>query len=98
MRVISEENGDFIILIPLIENYQMYCKCDNAILRHISSKGEAGSITAGLFLRRFVPPASKWLHVDMAGVMDSQESGYYTKSATGFGARLLADFTNHVSK
>src|SRR5690625_142877 len=98
MKVIGEENGDFIWPMPLVDAYESYLKSDYADFSNISSKGEAGAITAGLFLRRFVPSASKWLHVDMAGVMDSQESGYYTKSATGFGARLLADFTNHVSK
>src|SRR5690625_2914882 len=98
MIVIGEENGDFIWPMPLVDAYESYLKSDYADFSNISSKGEAGAITAGLFLRRFVPSASKWLHVDMAGVMDSQESGYYTKSATGFGARLLADFTNHVSK
>ncbi len=30
--------------------------------------------------------------------MDSTEKGYYGNSATGFGARLLADFAVEVSK
>jgi len=29
----------------------------------------------------------------MAGVMESQNKGYYAKSARGYGARLLADYT-----
>lgn len=98
MKSIGDVNGDFIWPMPLVDAYDSYLKSDYADFSNISSKGEAGAITAGLFLRRFVPENCKWLHVDMAGVMDSEESGYYGKSATGFGARLLADFTEHVSE
>lgn len=98
MKEIGDENGDFVWPLPLVDAYDSYLKSDYADFSNISSKGEAGSITAGLFLRRFVPENAKWLHVDMAGRMDSKEAGYYTNSATGFGARLLADYTEHVSK
>lgn len=98
MKEIGRKNGDFIWPMPLIDEYESYLNSDYADFSNISSKGEAGSLTAGLFLRRFVPKSCQWLHVDMAGVMTSQETGYYAKSATGFGARLLADFTMHVSK
>ena len=99
MKEIGDKNGDFIWPMPLVEAYDSSLDSAYADMNNISSLSEAGSITAGLFLRRFVPKGSKWLHVDMAGVMDkSKASGYYTKSATGYGARLLADFTTHVSK
>lgn len=97
MKKIGQENGDYVWPMPLVEEYESYLKSDYADFSNISTKGEAGSITAGLFLRRFVPKTCRWLHVDMAGVMGSQETGYYAKSATGFGARLLADFTKYVS-
>ena len=98
MKQLGDENGDHNWPMPLVEAYESYLKSDYADFNNISSKGEAGSITAGLFLRRFVPESAKWLHVDMAGVMSSKEAGYYANSATGFGARLLADYTEHVSK
>src|SRR5690625_5243532 len=98
LKAIGDVNGDFVWPMPLVDAYESYLKSDYADFSNISSKAEAGAITAALFLRRFVPENSKWLHVDMAGVMESQEAGYYAKSATGFGARLLADFTEHVSK
>lgn len=84
--------------MPLVEAYDKSLDSDYADMNNISSLGGAGSITAGLFLRRFVPKDSKWLHVDMAGMMSKNSaSGYYAKSATGYGARLLADFTTHIS-
>jgi leucyl aminopeptidase len=98
MKEIGRVNGDFNWPMPLVDAYDSFLNSDYADFSNISSKGEAGSITAALFLRRFVPESCKWLHVDMAGVMQSEEVGYYPKSATGFGARLLADFATHISK
>lgn len=98
MKKIGDQNGDFIWPMPLVEAYDKSLDSDYADMNNISSLGGAGSITAGLFLRRFVPKETKWLHVDMAGMMSKNSaSGYYAKSATGYGARLLADYTTFVS-
>lgn len=98
MKKIGDENGDYTWPMPLVDAYDRYLDSTHADFSHISSRSEAGAITAALFLRRFVPESAKWVHVDMAGVMRSEESGYYTKEATGFGVRLLADFTEHLAK
>lgn len=98
MKQLGDKNGEFNWPMPLVDAYDSYLNSDYADFSNISNKGEAGAITAGLFLRKFVPENSKWLHVDMAGLMESQENGYYAKSATGFGARLLADYAVHVSQ
>lgn len=99
MKQVGDANGDFIWPMPLVEAYDSSLASDYADFKNISSMNEAGSITAALFLRRFVPEGAKWVHVDMAGVMDkTKANGYYTKSATGYGARLLADFTVELSK
>jgi len=98
MKRVGDENGDFVWPMPLIEAYDKTLKSDYADFSNISNQSSAGSITAALFLRRFVKDPSKWIHVDMAGVMDSKEEGYYKNSATGFGTRLLADYTVHISK
>src|SRR5699024_4397342 len=91
IKKLGDTNGDFVWPMPLIDAYDTYLKSDYADFSNISNKGEAGAITAGLFLRRFVNKPEKWLHVDMAGVMESDNKGYYTKSARGFGASLLED-------
>ena len=98
MKQVGEESGDFVWPMPLVEAYDETLKSDYADFKNISNQGEGGAITAALFLRRFVPENAKWLHVDMAGVMESKQSGYYGNTATGFGARLLADYANYVSK
>lgn len=98
MKKIGDENGDFVWPMPLVDDYDSTLKSDYADFSNISNQAAGGSITAALFLRRFVPKNTKWIHVDMAGVMDSKEKGYYGNSATGFGARLLADYAEKVSK
>ncbi|WP_153730857.1 leucyl aminopeptidase family protein [Sporosarcina obsidiansis] len=98
MKKIGDQNGDFVWPLPLVDVYEEALDSAYADCNNISSMSEAGSITAGLFLRKFAPKKN-WLHVDMAGVMDKQKAkGYYTKSATGYGARLLADFTTSLTK
>ena len=52
-----------------------------------------GAITAAMFLREFVGEGVKWLHVDIAGVDNSDEEyGYYRKGATGFGVRTCLEW------
>lgn len=98
MKRIGDNNGDFVWPMPLVEEYDETLKSNYADFSNISSQSSAGSITAALFLRRFVPDHAKWVHVDMAGVMESKSIGYYGASATGFGARLLADYAVEVSQ
>lgn len=98
MKEVGDDNGDFVWPMPLVEDYDKTLKSDYADFSNISNQSSGGAITAGLFLRRFVNDPSKWVHVDMAGVMESKEEGYYRNSATGFGARLLADYAVSISK
>ena len=46
-----------------------------ADLNNVSSGGFAGSITAALFLRRFVSAAKAWLHVDIYAWVPSAKAG-----------------------
>lgn len=99
MKEIGAKNGDAVWPMPLIDAYDESLQSDYADFNNISSLSFAGSITAALFLRRFVSKDTKWLHVDMAGMMQkTSNSGYYPKTATGYGARLLADYVAEISK
>ncbi len=98
MKKIGDVNGDFVWPMPLVDEYDDTLKTDYADFSNISNQPYAGSITAALFLRRFVPETAKWVHVDMAGTMEAKDKGYYHQSASGFGARLLADYAVEVSK
>ncbi|MFA1821420.1 M17 family metallopeptidase [Virgibacillus oceani] len=94
---IGNKNGDFVWSLPLLNKYEKNIKSDYADICNISSGDGPGSIIAALFLRHFVKDVKKWLHIDMAGVKESDEAGYYSKSASGYGARLLADYAEYIS-
>lgn len=98
MKQIGDGNGDTVWPMPLVDAYDETLHSDYADFSNISTQASGGSITAALFLRRFVSKKTTWLHVDMAGVMDSKATGYLSAGGTGFGARLLADYAVEVSK
>jgi leucyl aminopeptidase len=79
--------------MPLTEEYEELLYSPIADLRNISEGPYAGAITAALFLRRFVGKDQQWAHLDIAGpMMVNKTFTYSNEGATGFGARLLADW------
>jgi leucyl aminopeptidase len=79
--------------LPLAGDYRSQLESEVADLRNIGGPGgQAGAVTAALFLAEFVNDRP-WVHLDIAGPARSDSSkGIQTKGATGFGARLLAEF------
>ncbi len=63
-RCAAAEN-DPLWRMPLWKAYQSMLDSKVADLNNVSSGGFAGSITAALFLRRFVETAKSWLHIDV---------------------------------
>ncbi len=52
---------------------------------------DAGMLTAGLFLKAFVPDSVPWAHLDIAGPAwhSGESTGDTAKGGTGFGVRTL---------
>ena len=65
----SEESYDPLWRLPLWSGYDSYLSSKVADINHINTVGVsfAGSITASLFLRRFVDRSKVWSHLDMYG-------------------------------
>jgi leucyl aminopeptidase len=85
--------GEKVWELPLFDEYEELLYSPIADVCNISSGELAGAITAALFLRHFVGENQKWAHVDIAGPMAyNRMHSYGNEGATGFGARLLADF------
>jgi len=59
------EEADPLWRMPLWSPYDDWLKSKIADLNHISEGGHAGSITAALFLRRFVEKARTHVHFDV---------------------------------
>jgi leucyl aminopeptidase len=91
---IGESTGDRVWHMPLIDDYSSALESDIADLNHTADKGNfsAGSVTAALFLERFVGKR-KWVHLDIAGPGRSEtDSGENVKGGTAFGVRLLTQW------
>lgn len=58
------EVGDPLWRLPLWDGYDEMLKSDLADLSNSADSPFAGTITAALFLRRFVPEGAKWAHLD----------------------------------
>lgn len=90
---IGERNGERLWPMPMMDEYEAELQSDYADLRNVGKSGMAGAIIAALFIRKFVAESMKWVHIDMAGTVQyKQETAYSAAGATGYGARLLADY------
>ena len=79
-----------LIHFPLWDEYGDWIKSDVADIKNVGP-GEAGHITAGKFLERFVD--YPWIHLDIAGTAYlMKEDSYRGKYATAVGVRLITDF------
>ena len=77
--------------MPLDKEYGDIIRSDIADIKNIGNR-TAGAITAAWFLKHFAGD-KKWAHLDIAGTAwTEQQKPYMAKGATGFGARLLANF------
>lgn len=78
--------------LPLYPEYDEAIQSQTADIQNTGGQAK-GVGTSAAFLRHFVDyPA--WAHIDMAGlVSDLEGSPYLPKGASGYGARLLAQFT-----
>ena len=95
----GERTGDRVWHMPLVDDYQEALESPIADLSHVSGKKRfsAGSVTAALFLERFVEDHT-WVHFDIAGVGRSEsDSGENPKGGTGFGVRLLIEWLTSLS-
>lgn len=80
--------GEPLWQLPLVPEYREDLKSPIADLKNVG--GEAGSITAGLFLQNFVTGGVPWAHLDIAGpAFADKDQPLGPRGGTGFGIRLL---------
>lgn len=82
--------GEEVWRLPLGDVYDKQINSDIADMQNIGNNGEAGSITAGQFLQRFVKPGTPWAHLDIAGMAwNDKPKDLAGKGASGYGVLLL---------
>ena len=100
MTVASESAGEKFWRLPLNDDHRDYIKSNHADI--VNSGGREGSpLQGGAFLSFFVPrdDSVPWLHLDIAGVADTdKELPYYEKSATGWGVRTLVEWVTNKAE
>jgi leucyl aminopeptidase len=89
LKTAGEAAGERVWPLPLFKEYGEQLESDVADLKNTGGRA-ASSITAGLFLSKFVPDGVPWAHIDIAGLALSDKAKPLSpKGATGFGVRLL---------
>lgn len=87
----GDETGERCWELPLWEDYAGMIKGHHSDLLNSGSR-YAGTITAAMFLKEFVPEKTAWAHLDIAGTAwcDSARPDC-PQGATGVGVRLLVE-------
>jgi leucyl aminopeptidase len=89
VRVAAAQAGERVWALPLPDDYASQLESDVADVKNIGTR-YGGTLTAGLFLKRFVSEGIPWAHMDIAGPgMGSETDGVNPKGGTGFGVRTL---------
>lgn len=87
----AELSGEKVWRLPLWPYYNELIKSDVADIKNAGGR-YGGAPVGGAFLANFVAD-KPWAHLDIAGMASTEKDlPYMPKGATGFGARLLADF------
>ena len=83
--------------LPLWDGYEGHIDSDIADMKNTGAAGEAGTISAGLFLGRFVKETD-WAHLDIAGPGRSERAtGLISKGGTAFGLLTLLSYLRQLA-
>ena len=84
----AKKAGERTWRLPMFKEYADQIKSTVGEIKNTGGR-DAGSITAGKFLERFVDD-TPWVHLDIAGVdMAKENKGWITKGASGQAVRAL---------
>jgi leucyl aminopeptidase len=98
LRKIGETVGERVWPMPLYDEYMSYIKSEWADMKNAGSRW-GGAVTAGSFLKQFVPENVSWVHLDVAGVAyNEREHNGLPMGATGFGVVLTANYLQDLLK
>lgn len=94
----SEESGERLCELPLVEEYKEKMKSEVADLSNIHKGKGAGTIMGGLFLKEFVKD-TPWVHIDIAGPSFSKSglNSYTPSGGTGAGVRLILSWLENIA-
>jgi leucyl aminopeptidase len=98
LRKLGEQVGERVWPMPLYDEYLSYLKSEWADIKNVGGRW-GGAVTAGTFLKQWVPEKVSWAHLDIAGVAyNEKEHNGFPKGASGFGVVLTATFLENLLK
>jgi leucyl aminopeptidase len=91
VAAIMRNAGEPAWAMPFPEELRSGLDSTVADMTNVSSDRGGGMLTAGLFLKEFVPDGVAWAHLDIAGPAFNEKGpfGYTPKGGTGAAARAL---------
>ena len=96
---VGDEMKERVWRMPLYDEYFKAIESDTADMRNSAGR-TSGVGSSAIFLKQFAD-FSKWAHIDMAGLGSNapdQNNAYVPgKTATGYGARLLAEYVRQLA-
>ena len=95
---VGDVAGERVWPMPLYDEYFSYLKSEWADMKNAGSRW-GGAVTAGAFLKQFVPEKVSWAHFDIAGVgyLEKEHNGQPV-GGTGFGVVLVSTFLQDLLK
>jgi leucyl aminopeptidase len=90
--------GEQMWPMPLPDELRASMESTIADIKNIGDR-YGGMLTAGLFLRYFVPEGQRWAHLDIAGPSfnDAKPHGYTPKGGTGAAVRTLVQLADDLA-
>ncbi|MFC0410052.1 leucyl aminopeptidase family protein [Roseomonas elaeocarpi] len=71
----GDRNHDPVWRLPLRRGYDSWLDSSVADINNVASRPMAGAVVAALFLNRFVPGGTPWVHLDLYAWNDSHRPG-----------------------
>jgi len=95
----ADRAGEAMWPMPLPEELRKGLDSKVADLANVAADRDGGMLTAGLFLREFVPDGVRWAHLDIAGPSFNEREpyGYTPKGGTGVAVRTLVQIAGDVA-
>jgi leucyl aminopeptidase len=95
----ARQAGEAAWPMPLPDELRSGLDSSVADLANVAGQRDGGMLVAGLFLKEFVPPGVRWVHVDIAGPSfnDHEPYGYTGKGGTGAATRTLVQVAIDVA-
>ncbi len=93
LKAAGDKCGEMMWQLPLPKQYRSHIDSRVADIKNTGSAGEAGTISAALFLKEFVEGKQPWVHCDIAGpAFLKKDDGVHPAGATGTPLRSVVEF------